>query len=189
MSWIEERNERNEEQCPMKCSVALSLQQSTSIGHCSSFRSFRSSIHDMKTPTAHAVALSVFFTTMGFLLASTSASETATKCCGWQTLRALCFGMSSKSESLSKSFRGCFNGLGNFDIVHKETPNQDSEGRRTTRLVLARTVNRIYHGSVLVLAGSANRISWYILYEPWICGVFQRIYGPRPRRRKFAVRY
>ena len=25
--------------------------------------------------------------------------------------------MSSMSESLSKSFRGCFNGLGNFDIV------------------------------------------------------------------------
>ena len=48
----------------------------------------------------------------GLLLASTSASETATKRCGWQTLRALCFGMSSKSESLSKSFRGCFNGLG-----------------------------------------------------------------------------
>ena len=134
MSWIEERNERNKEQC------STSLQQSTSIGHCSSFRSFRSSIHDMKTPTAHAVAFSVFFTTMGFLLASTSASETATKRCGWQTLRALCFGMSSKSESLSKSFRGCF---GNFDIVHKETPNQDSEGRRTARLVLARTVNCI----------------------------------------------
>ena len=92
-----------------KCSAALSLQQSTSIGHCSLFRS---SIHDMKTPTAHAVAFSVFFTTMGFLLASTSASETATKRCGWQTLRTLCFGMSSKSESLSKSFRGCFNGLG-----------------------------------------------------------------------------
>ena len=108
MSWIEERNE---EQCPMEVLCCRD------VGHCSLFRSFRSSIHDMKTPTAHAVAFSVFFTTMGFLLASTSASETATKRCGWQTLRALCFGMSSKSESLSKSFRECFNRLGNFDIV------------------------------------------------------------------------
>ena len=70
----------------MEVLCRIVLQQSTSIGHCSSFRS---SIHDMKTPTAHAVAFSVFFTTMGFLLASTSASETATKRCGWQTLPRL----------------------------------------------------------------------------------------------------
>ena len=116
MSWIEERNERNEEQCPMEvlcCRDNAAEHFHWTLLLVSLVSLFR--IHDMKTPTAHAVAFSVFFTTMGFLLASTSASETATKRCGWQTLRALCFGMSSKSESLSKSFRGCFNGLGNFD--------------------------------------------------------------------------
>ena len=54
----------------------------------------------------------------GFLLASMSASETATKRCTIR-IRALSFGMASKLESLSQSFQGCFNSLGNFDIEHR----------------------------------------------------------------------
>ena len=59
------------------------------------------------------VAFSAFFTVMGLLLASTSASEKATN----TALRALSFDTSSESESLSQSFRGYFNSLGNFDIA------------------------------------------------------------------------
>ena len=63
------------------------------------------------------VAFSAFFTVMGLLLASTSASEMAIQTL--HSIHALSFDTSSKSESLSQSFRGCFNSLGNFDIVHK----------------------------------------------------------------------
>ena len=51
------------------------------------------------------VAFSTFFTVM---VASTSASEMATNA----ALCTLSFDTSSKSESLSQSFRGCFNSLG-----------------------------------------------------------------------------
>ena len=60
------------------------------------------------------VAFSAFFTVMCHLLASMSASEMATNA----TFHALSFGTSSKSESLSQSFRGCFSCLDNFDIAH-----------------------------------------------------------------------
>ena len=98
------------------------------------------------------VAFSVtFFAVMGLLLASTSASEIATNA-------ALCLELdtSSKSESLSQLFRGCFNSLDNFDIMH--TSERGLWQRRHVACVLACTAYHILD-STLVLAHSAHRIS------------------------------
>ena len=75
----------------------------------------------------------------------------------------------------SQWFRGCFNSLGNFNIAHKSERGLGKEDKLPVRWRALHAVCWVacrMLGSILVLAHS----------EPWICDVFQRIYGPRPRR-------
>ena len=92
-------------------SSAISLVQSSPMGHFSSLRSFRSSAHNMNTRTAHSVDICVFFTTIGFLAASISsleivASKTLLRLFLLRVwLRALLSGTKSSSVNWERPFR------------------------------------------------------------------------------------